>query len=97
MATKKEIAGAEVKVNEAEEMDAMRLVTIHLFKDSGRYKEDVTVGLNGKFWRIKRGVDVEVPWAVAELLRHTQKMREASAEFIMQEEERFREAEKRLS
>ena len=47
------------------------MVKIELFKDSGKYKDDVTVGLNGKIYRIQRGVPVEVPRAVAEILDHS--------------------------
>lgn len=43
-------------------------VRIHLFKDSGRYNDDVTVAVNGKLYVIQRGVDVEVPESVKEVL-----------------------------
>lgn len=39
-------------------------------------KEDVYVGVNGKTYLIKRGVDVEVPASVAEVLRHREEMLE---------------------
>lgn len=39
-------------------------------------KEDVFVGLNGKTYLIKRGVDVEVPAGVAEILERKEKMLE---------------------
>ena len=38
-----------------------KTVRIHLFKDNGRYKDDVFVGVNGVNYMIQRGVDVEVP------------------------------------
>ena len=34
-------------------------------------KEDVWVAINGQSWLIKRGVEVEVPACVAELLEHS--------------------------
>lgn len=37
-------------------------------------KDDVFVGVNGKNYLIKRGVDVEVPASVAEVLRHKEEM-----------------------
>ena len=37
-------------------------------------KEDVFVGLNGKTYLIKRGVEVEVPDYVAEVLQHKEEM-----------------------
>ncbi|MBR2777568.1 MAG: hypothetical protein IKD75_10815 [Prevotella sp.] len=39
-------------------------------------EEDVHVGLNFKDYVIKRGVDVEVPLAVAEILEHRDEMME---------------------
>ena len=32
---------------------------------------EITVGINGKFTKIRRGVEVEVPWYVAELLKNS--------------------------
>ena len=55
---------------------------IRLFKDSHRYSEPVFVGVNGETWLIQRGVDVEVPKAVAEVLRHSEEMDNAAAEKI---------------
>ena len=37
-------------------------------------KEDVYVGVNGKSYLIKRGVEVEVPASVAEVLNHREEM-----------------------
>lgn len=37
-------------------------------------KNDVYVGLNGKSYLIKRGVEVEVPWGVAKILERREKM-----------------------
>lgn len=39
-------------------------------------QEDVDVFVNERSWRIKRGVDVEVPECVAEVLRHQEEMLE---------------------
>lgn len=36
--------------------------------------EDVTVGLNGEFFKIKRGVEVEVSEGVYEILKNSEKM-----------------------
>lgn len=67
-------------------------VTIHLFKDSGKYKDAVTVGVNGKFWQIERGVDVEVPRNVAEVLRQSQEQDQRTAEMIESEARDFESA-----
>ena len=54
-----------------------KTVRIHLFKDNGRYKDDVFVGVNG-------GVDVEVPPEVAEVLEHSQMQDMAAAQKVAQ-------------
>ena len=64
-------------------------VVIKLFKDNHRYKDDVTVGLNGKFWRIKRGVEVEVPEAVAEIIENSIRQKEYVANLTDELEQEF--------
>ena len=46
-------------------------VRIRLFKDNSRYKGDLFVSVNGVNYKIRRGVEVEVPPAVAEVLEHS--------------------------
>ena len=45
--------------------------TIRLFKDNSRYKGDVFVSVNGRNYQIRRGMDVEVPDEVAEVLANS--------------------------
>ena len=40
-------------------------------------QEDVFVSVNERTWIVKRGVEVEVPECVAEVLRHQDEMMEA--------------------
>lgn len=47
-------------------------VRIHLFKDNDRYSDDVSVAVNGKLYVIQRGVDVDVPVSVKEVLDNSQ-------------------------
>ena len=47
-------------------------------------KDDVYVAVNGKPYLIKRGVEVEVPAAVAEILANREKMLEQAMEFEAQ-------------
>ena len=47
-------------------------------------KEDVFVGLNGKTYLIKRGVPVQVSWAVAKILERREKMLCLAMEFEAQ-------------
>lgn len=62
-----------------------KLVKIKLFKDNGRYSKDVFVGVAGRTWLIKRGVEVEVPEIVAEVLELSMKQDNATAELIKKE------------
>lgn len=55
------------------------LVPVKLFKDDNRYNDDVFVGVNGRTWQIKRGVEVMVPPAVAEVLKNAQEQREKAS------------------
>ncbi|GHV34058.1 hypothetical protein FACS18949_09410 [Clostridia bacterium] len=44
------------------------LVELTLFRDSGQYKNDLFVCVNGKSWQIQRGVTVMVPPCVREVV-----------------------------
>ncbi len=55
---------------------AEKNVRIRLFKDNSRYKGDLFVSVNGVNYKIRRGVEVEVPPAVAEVLEHSQRQDE---------------------
>lgn len=46
-----------------------------------RDQEDVFVGVNERSWLIKRGVEVEVPACVAEVLMHRENMLESIMAF----------------
>lgn len=52
---------------------------IKLFKDNSRYKENLFVSVNGVNYKIRRGVEVEVPPEVAEVLEHSQMQDERTA------------------
>ena len=52
---------------------------IKLFKDNSRYKEDLFVSVNGVNYKIRRGVEVEGPPEVAEVLEHSQMQDERTA------------------
>ena len=71
------------------------LVEIKLFKDSKDYKDDLVVGVNGKFIKIKRGVPVKIKRKYAEVIEHGNTQDAATAELIEQHENEYREASKR--
>ena len=47
-------------------------VKIKLFKDNDKYKDDLFVSVNGRTFQIQRGVEVEVPKAVEEVIRRSE-------------------------
>lgn len=57
-----------------------KLIKIRLPKEK-RDQEDVFVGVNERTWLIKRGVEVEVPVCVAEVLENRELMLESIAAF----------------
>ena len=66
-------------------MNTSKMVTVHLFKGTtGKYASDVFVGLNGKGYQIQRGVDVEVPAGVAEILKHSEEQDALAASHMEQ-------------
>ena len=44
--------------------------TVTLFLDGDKYKDPLYVGINGMNWLIQRGVPVEVPEEVAEVIQN---------------------------
>ncbi|MBE5928499.1 MAG: hypothetical protein E7267_03885 [Lachnospiraceae bacterium] len=48
------------------------MVKIRLFKDNDKYKDDLFVSVNGRTFQIKRGVEVEIPKAVEEVIRRSE-------------------------
>lgn len=70
-------------------IDDEKRVTVRLFKDNRKYKNDVPVVLNGKFYKIQRGVSVEVPEAVAEIVENSLKQDEYTAMVIEREKNSY--------
>lgn len=72
-----------------------KMVRIRLFKDGERYKDDLPVILNGKCWMVKRGVAVEVPEAVAEIIEQQMEQDTNTAEMISRLSNDFKEKSKK--
>lgn len=62
------------------------MVTIRLPKARNGEESVVFVGVNGRGWRIQRGVDVKVPAYVAEVLRNAEKAEDINDAFIRDNE-----------
>ena len=59
-----------------------KMVKVKLRKDR-EHQDDYTVGLNGEMFRIKRGVEVEVPEGVKEILDNSERMDDLATERSM--------------
>lgn len=57
-------------------------VTIKLFKDNGRYRDDVYVAVNDRSYLIRRGVEVTVPRFIEQALKNSLAQDEYVASFI---------------
>lgn len=85
--TKAKTAAASEAASEVTAKEKAGPVRIKLFKDNDRYKSDVFVSVNGRNYQIKRGVEMEVPAEVAEVLEHSQTQDEITARRIEQASE----------
>jgi hypothetical protein len=65
------------------------LVEFYAFKDAGKYKDDLTCCINGRTYRIKRGVTVRIPRFVAQTLYNSRRQDKAAAEYMIRENEAF--------
>ena len=74
MATKKNEA-VEAEMNEAIAETGPKMVKVRIPRTK-KDEEDVFVSVNLRTYLIKRGVEVEVPEFVAEVLRHQEEMME---------------------
>ncbi len=68
----KEIAEtAKIIAVHANEKYMKKPVTIKLFKDNGKYRDDVYVAVNDRSFLIKRGVEVTVPRFIEQALKNS--------------------------
>lgn len=70
--SKKKPADLVEPQEETQAPEKPKTVRVHLFKDSTRYNAPVFVGVNGQSYLVQRGMDVDVPPEVAEVLEHSQ-------------------------
>ena len=57
-------------------------VRIRLFRDHDKYKDDVVIGVNGRFIKIQRGVEVEIPKSYAAVLEQSEAQDAKTARLI---------------
>ena len=70
-------------------------VPCRLFKDSDRYKDDVTVGINGKLVKVHRGEIVKIKRKYLMLIEDSKRQDEKTAAMMDRESRRF-ETESRV-
>lgn len=68
------------KTTETAEKMAEKMVKIRLPRNR-KEEDDMFVSVNERTWIIKRGVEVEVPECVAEVIRNSELMQEEAYEF----------------
>ena len=75
-----------IKISKARqaELDSYykELVPVMLIKDNSKYKDDVTVTVNGINYQIQRGVQVMVPRSVALVLERARKQELDAQEYM---------------
>lgn len=59
-----------------------KMVKITLFKDNNEYKDDLFVARNGETYLIQRGVEVEVPEGIAQIIENSIAMDRLAADRI---------------
>ncbi len=62
-------------------------VSITLPRATGKEEDSVFVGLNGKGYTIRRGVSVQVPRPVYEILAESQRQEQRQQDFIRRQQE----------
>ena len=69
------------KATKTNETATEKLVKIRIPRERDR-QDDVFVCVNGRTWLIKRGVEVEVPECVAEVIRNAEDVAEKAYAFM---------------
>jgi hypothetical protein len=92
-------SGKTAMSEEAKKLDAYwnEEVEIQLFKDSGKYKDDVYVAVNGENCLIQRGKPVKVKRKFAETLRRSLEQDNETADMIRELESDYERKSKELN
>ena len=87
---------AEVKEKVAKTENLDELVKFRAFKDNGKYKDDITVIVNGKSWRIQRGVEVEIPRSVYNVIIQSEEQDLKAANYAEEKQDAYKKSSKNL-
>lgn len=84
MATKKTEAKVEEATVEKTPVDPMEeYVEIELFKDGGKYRDDLFVSVNGENCIVQRGVPVKIKRKFAEVIKNSMEQSNRAASEII--------------
>ena len=72
------------------------LVDFYAFKDNGKYKDDIVVGINGRFLRIMRGQRVKIPKPYYDVLMQSQEQDAKTAYMMEGLQDEYKKAERIL-
>ena len=71
-----------------------KLVRYKAFKDNDKYKDDITVIVNGRIWRIQRGVWVDLPQYVIDVIEQGNDQDLAAANYSQEQEDAYNKISK---
>jgi len=91
-AVEPKVSGMTAEERAAHEAYMNELVPIKLFKDNGKYKDDVFVSCNGETIAIQRGTRVEIKRKFAEILDNSEHQDYETAMLIEQKSNEFEAA-----
>jgi hypothetical protein len=66
------------------------LVDFKAFKDDGKYKDDLVFTVAGKLWQIKRGVRVQIPRYVYNVIMESEEQAQAAADYSEKKEQEYK-------
>ena len=90
-------AGTTEKFNTEHEKSMEEYVTVKLFKDNGKYSDDVFVAVNGEGCNIPRGIPVKIKKKFAEVLERSDMQDFETTKFMDAEAAKFEEESKKLN
>ena len=71
-------------------------VPFKAFKDNNKYKDDIVIGHNGKFYQIQRGVQVMIPRFIYLLIEDSERQLTEAANFQLEMEREYENRKKSL-
>lgn len=76
------MTGKKTEDMQAQDTRGEEYVTVQLFKDGGKYSDDVFVSVNGENCLVKRGIPVSIRRKFAETLENSLRQDEQTAQII---------------